>query len=85
MKALETVVAINGMIKAQEGWTNKFIFAPYEFSVADAMIANFQLPGSTQLMMVSAFGGYELIMNAYKEALEQGYRFGSYGDAMLIL
>ena len=85
MKTLETVVAINGRIKAQEGWTNKFIFAPYEFSVADSMVTNFQLPGSTQLMMVAAFGGYELIMKAYKEAVEQGYKFGSYGDAMLIL
>lgn len=85
MRTLETVVSTHGMIKAQDGWTNKFIFAPYEFTVADAMVANFQLPESTQLMMVAAFGGYDLIMRAYKEAAEKGYGFGSYGDAMLIL
>ena len=85
MRTLETVVSTNGMIKAQDGWTNKFIFAPYDFTVANAMVSNFQLPGSTQLMMVAAFGGYDLIMEAYKTALEQGYKFGSYGDAMLIL
>lgn len=66
MRTLETAVSTGGMIKPMEGWTNKFIFAPYEFSVADAMVTNFQLPYSTQLMMVSAFGGYDLIMNAYK-------------------
>ena len=85
MRTVETAVSTNGMIKPMEGWTNKFIFAPYEFSVADAMVTNFQLPYSTQLMMVSAFGGYDLIMNAYKIAKEEGYRFGTYGDAMLIL
>ncbi len=85
MRTLETVVSTNGMIKAQDGWTNKFIFSPYEFTVADAMVSNFQLPCSTQLMMVAAFGGYDLIMKAYREATEAGYRFGSYGDAMLIL
>ena len=74
-----------GMIKPMEGWTNKFIFAPYEFTVADAMVTNFHLPYSTQLMMVAAFGGYETVMNAYKVAKEEGYRFGTYGDAMLIL
>lgn len=85
MRTLETVVSTNGMIKAQDGWTNKFIFAPYDFTVADAMVSNFQLPSSTQLMMVAAFGGYDLIMHAYKTAVENGYKFGSYGDAMLIL
>ena len=85
MRTLETVVSTNGTINAGEGWTNKFIFSPYEFTVADAMVTNFQLPYSTQLMMVSAFGGYDLIMNAYKIAKEEGYRFGTYGDAMLIL
>ena len=85
MRTLETVVSTNGMINAQEGWTNKFIFAPYEFSVADAMVSNFHLPYSTQLMMVAAFGGYDLVMEAYKVAKEEGYRFGTYGDAMLIL
>lgn len=85
MRTLETVVSTHGMIKPQNGWTNKFIFAPYDFTVADAMISNFHLPGSTQLMMVAAFGGYDKIMNAYKVATEEGYRFGTYGDAMLIL
>ena len=85
MRTLETVVSTNGTINAGEGWTNKFIFSPYEFTVADAMVTNFHLPYSTQLMMVAAFGGYETIMNAYKIAKEEGYRFGTYGDAMLIL
>ena len=85
MRTLETVVSTNGRIDAGEGWTNKFIFAPYDFTVADAMVTNFHLPYSTQLMMVAAFGGYELVMKAYKAAKEEGYRFGTYGDAMLIL
>lgn len=85
MRTLETAVSTNGMIKPMEGWTNKFIFAPYDFTVANAMVTNFHLPYSTQLMMVAAFGGYEHVMNAYKVAKEQGYRFGTYGDAMLIL
>lgn len=85
MRTLETVVSTHGMIKPQDGWTNKFIFAPYDFTVADAMISNFHLPGSTQLMMVAAFGGYDKVMNAYKAAVDEGYRFGTYGDAMLIL
>ncbi len=85
MRALETVTSTGGMIKADEGWTNKFIFAPYDFSVADSMVSNFHLPYSTQLMMVAAFGGYDLVMQAYQVAHEEGYRFGTYGDAMLIL
>ncbi len=85
MRTLETAVSTNGMIEAEEGWTNKFIFAPYDFTVADAMVSNFHLPYSTQLMMVTAFGGYDLVMQAYKTAKEEGYRFGTYGDAMLIL
>lgn len=85
MRTLETAVSTGGMITPQEGWTNKFIFCPYDFTVADAMVSNFQLPYSTQLMMVAAFGGYDLVMNAYKIAKEEGYRFGTYGDAMLIL
>ncbi|MDE5851592.1 MAG: tRNA preQ1(34) S-adenosylmethionine ribosyltransferase-isomerase QueA, partial [Alistipes sp.] len=84
MRTLETAVSTNGMIEAEEGWTNKFIFAPYDFTVADAMVSNFHLPYSTQLMMVTAFGGYDLVMKAYKVAKEEGYRFGTYGDAMLI-
>ena len=85
MRTIETAVSTGGMIKAMEGWTNKFIFNPYDFTVADAMVTNFQLPGSTQLMMVAAFGGYDRIMNAYDVAIKEGYRFGTYGDAMLIL
>ncbi len=85
MRTLETAVSTRGMINPMEGWTNKFIFHPYDFTVADAMVTNFQLPYSTQLMMVAAFGGYDMVMNAYKIAKEEGYRFGTYGDAMLIL
>ena len=85
MRTLETVVSTNGMIDAGDGWTNKFIFAPYDFTVADAMVTNFHLPYSTQLMMAAAFGGYDLTMEAYKVAKGEGYRFGTYGDAMLIL
>lgn len=85
MRTLETAVSTNGMIKPMEGWTNKFIFTPYEFSVVDAMVTNFHLPYSTQLMMVAAFGGYDMIMNAYKVAKAEGYKFGTYGDAMLII
>ena len=85
MRTLETVVSTHGMIKPQSGWTNKFIFAPYDFTVADAMVSNLHLPGSTQLMMVAAFGGYDNVMNAYEIAVKEGYRFGTYGDAMLIL
>jgi S-adenosylmethionine:tRNA ribosyltransferase-isomerase len=85
MRTIETAVSTGGMIKPMEGWTNKFIFCPYDFSVANAMVSNFHLPYSTQLMMVAAFGGYECVMNAYNVAVEEGYRFGTYGDAMLIL
>ncbi|MFI3286769.1 MAG: tRNA preQ1(34) S-adenosylmethionine ribosyltransferase-isomerase QueA [Rikenellaceae bacterium] len=85
MKALESAVSTNGMIKEMNGWTNKFIFAPYDFTVADAMVTNFHLPYSTQMMLVSAYGGYEIIHEAYRVAKEEGYRFGTYGDAMLIL
>ena len=85
MRTLETVVSTHGMIKPQNGWTNKFIFAPYDFTVADAMVSNLHLPESPQLMMVAAFGGYDKVMNAYNVAVAEGYRFGTYGDAMLIL
>ncbi len=85
MRTLESVVSTNGHINAGEGWTNKFIFTPYEFTVAEAMVSNFHLPYSTQLMMVAAFGGYERVMEAYRIAREEKYRFGTYGDAMLIL
>jgi S-adenosylmethionine:tRNA ribosyltransferase-isomerase len=85
MRTLESSVSTDGHLKPYEGWTNKFIFPPYDFSVANSMITNFHLPYSTQLMMVSAFGGYDLIMKAYRTAKEEKYRFGTYGDAMLIL
>ena len=85
MRTIETAVSTGGMIKAMDGWTNKLIFHPYEFTVANAMVSNFQLPESTQLMMVAAFGGYENVMNAYDVAKQEGYRFGTYGDAMLII
>ncbi|PID88672.1 MAG: hypothetical protein CSB03_00155 [Bacteroidia bacterium] len=85
MRTLESSVSTLGMLKPFSGWTNKFIFPPYEFSVANSMITNFHLPYSTLLMMVCAFGGYENVMHAYKEAIKENYRFGAYGDAMLII
>jgi S-adenosylmethionine:tRNA ribosyltransferase-isomerase len=85
LRTLESSVSTEGYLKEYDGWTNKFIFPPYEFSVPSTMISNFHLPYSTLLMMVSAFGGYEQIMNAYKVAIKEKYRFGTYGDAMLIL
>jgi len=85
MRAMESSVSTEGMLKPYEGWTNKFIFSPYEFSVPNCMITNFHLPYSTHLMMVAAFTGYDLLMEAYKVAKEEKYRFGTYGDAMLIL
>lgn len=85
MRAIESSVTTQGFVKPFEGWTNKFILPPYNFTVADHMITNFHLPQSTQLIMVSAFGGYELMMETYQTAKKEGYRFGTYGDAMLIL
>lgn len=85
MRAIETSVGANGYLKEFEGWTNKFIFPPYEFSVANSLISNFHLPFSTLLMLVAAYGGYEFIIDAYHVALKENYRFGPYGDAMLIL
>ena len=85
MRTIETAVGTDGHLKEFEGWTNKFIFPPYELSVATSMVTNFHLPYSTLLMLVAANGGYDLIMRAYDEALKEGYRFGTYGDAMLIL
>lgn len=85
MRTIESSVTTEGYLKEFEGWTNKFIFYPYEFSVADSMISNFHLPYSTHLMMVAAFGGYDNVMNAYKVAKDENYRFGTYGDAMLII
>lgn len=85
MRAVETSVSTNGHLKPYEGWTNKFIFPPYEFSIPDAMITNFHMPESTLLMQVCAFGGYDHIMNAYQVAIKEKYNFYSYGDAMLII
>lgn len=84
-RAIESAVGTDGHLKEFEGWTNKFIFPPYDFGVADSMVANFYLPHSTLLMLTAAFGGYDLVMEGYKQALKEGYRFGTYGDAMLIL
>jgi S-adenosylmethionine:tRNA ribosyltransferase-isomerase len=85
IRATETSVSTDGFLKPFSGWTNKFVFPPYDFSIANCMISNFHAPESTLLMMVSAFGGYDLIMKAYKEAVKEQYRFLSYGDAMLII
>lgn len=85
MRAIETIVSTDGLLKTNNGWTNKFIFPPYEFNIADSMVTNFHLPQSTLLMMTTAFGGYDLIMDAYQLAMKEGYRFGTYGDALLII
>lgn len=85
MRTIESSVSANGKINGYDGWTNKFIFPPYDFSVANSMISNFHRPKSTLLMQVAAFGGYDLVMKAYKEAVKEKYKFSSYGDAMLII
>ena len=85
LRTLESSVSTAGHLKPFNGWTNKFIFPPYEFSVPTSMVSNFHLPVSTLLMMVSAFAGYDFLMKAYKVAIKEKYRFGTYGDAMLIL
>ncbi len=85
MRTLESSVSTQGYLKPFEGWTNKFIFPPYEFSVADSMVSNFHLPLTTLVMMVAAFAGYDRLMDDYKVAIKEKYRFGTYGDAMLIL
>jgi S-adenosylmethionine:tRNA ribosyltransferase-isomerase len=85
MRALETTVSAEGYLKPYDGWTNKFIFPPYDFSIANRMISNFHLSYSTLLMMVSGFAGYDLTMEAYNQAIKEEYRFGAYGDAMLII
>ena len=85
MRAIETSVSTSGELKPYQGWTNKFIFPPYDFSIANSMVTNFHMPESTLLMMVSAFAGYDLLMEAYKVAIKDKYKFFSYGDAMLIL
>ena len=85
MRTIESSVSTDGRLKPFEGWTNKFIFPPYDFSIADALITNLHTPLSTLLMMIAAFGGYDLMMEAYQEAIKEKYKFYSYGDAMLIL
>ncbi|HNX87968.1 MAG TPA: tRNA preQ1(34) S-adenosylmethionine ribosyltransferase-isomerase QueA [Paludibacteraceae bacterium] len=85
MRALETVVGTEGRIKPLDGWTNKFIFPPYDFTVANSLITNLHLPYSTLLMLTAAFGDYDHVMNAYDVAIKEKYRFGVYGDAMLVI
>ena len=85
VRALESAVGTNQRLKEFAGWTNKFIFPPYDFGVATRMITNFHMPYSTMLMMTAAFGDYDLIMKAYDVAVKEKYRFGAYGDAMLII
>jgi S-adenosylmethionine:tRNA ribosyltransferase-isomerase len=85
VRTLESSVSTSGLVKPFNGWTNKFIFPPYDFKVPDMLVSNFHLPYSTLLMMVSAFAGYNLSFEAYKMAVKEKYRFGTYGDAMLIL
>jgi len=85
MKAIESSVAISGNLKPFNGWTNKFIFPPYDFSVANCMVTNFHPSQSSMLMLVAAFAGFDFLMKAYKEAIENKYKFLTYGDAMLII
>jgi S-adenosylmethionine:tRNA ribosyltransferase-isomerase len=84
-RALESSVTTYGHVKPAQGWTDKFIFPPYDFKVVDKLVTNFHMPESTLLMLVCAFGGHEFVMRAYKMAIKKGYRFYSYGDAMIIL
>ncbi|MDC0463151.1 tRNA preQ1(34) S-adenosylmethionine ribosyltransferase-isomerase QueA [Flavobacteriaceae bacterium] len=85
MRAIESSVSSKGNLNDYSGWTNKFIFPPYEFSIANCMITNFHTPKSTLLMMTAAFGGHEFVKKAYEEAVKEKYKFYSYGDAMLII
>ena len=85
MRALESSVSANGRLKENQGWTDKFIFPPYEFKICNALVTNFHMPESTLLMMACAFGGYDLVREAYKVAIKEKYNFFSYGDAMLIV
>jgi S-adenosylmethionine:tRNA ribosyltransferase-isomerase len=85
MRAIETSVSTEGMLKPFDGWTNKFIYPPYDFSIADSLITNLHQPLSTLLMMISAFCGHDLMIEAYKTAIKDNYRFYTYGDAMLII
>ena len=85
MRAIESSVSSSGTLNEFDGWSNKFIFPPYDFSIANSMITNFHTPKSTLLMMVSAFAGHDFIKKAYEEAIKEKYKFYSYGDAMLII
>jgi S-adenosylmethionine:tRNA ribosyltransferase-isomerase len=85
MRSIETAVSAEKLLKPVEGWTNKFIYPPYDFSIANSMVTIFHLPKSSLLIMVCAFGGFDLVMEAYNQAVKEEYRFFSYGDAMLIL
>jgi S-adenosylmethionine:tRNA ribosyltransferase-isomerase len=85
MRALETAVSANNRLKEREGWTDKFIFPPYDFKICSAMVTNFHQPESTLLMMTCAFGGFDLVMKAYELAKKEKYKFLTYGDAMLIV
>lgn len=85
LRGIASAVSMGGHMKTYTGWTNKFIFPPYDFTVTDALVTNFHLPYSIMLMMATAFGGYDFVMKAYEEAIKEKYRFGAYGDAMLIL
>ncbi len=84
-RALESSVTAEGFVKPHKGWTDKFIYPPYDFRITKKLITNFHQPESTLIMLTSAFAGYDLIMKAYKKALKEGYKFLSYGDAMIIL
>jgi S-adenosylmethionine:tRNA ribosyltransferase-isomerase len=85
MRSLESAVSSDQHLNSFDGWTNKFIFSPYDFSIANCMITNFHTPKSTLMMMTAAFAGYDFLMKAYKEAIKEKYKFYSYGDAMLII
>ncbi len=85
LRGMVAAASMGGHLQTYDGWTNKFIFPPFDFPSADALVSNFHLPYSTMLMMVAAFGGYEVVINAYETAVKEGYHFGAYGDAMLII
>lgn len=85
LRGIATAVSMGGHMKTYDGWTNKFIFPPYDFTVTTALVTNFHMPYSTMLMMVSAFGGYDIVKKAYEVAVKEGYKFGAYGDSMLII
>ena len=85
MRGIESSVSSRGTLNPYDGWTHKFIYPPYDFTIANSMITNFHTPKSTLIMMVSAFGGKDFVLKAYKEAIKKKYNFFSYGDAMMII